>query len=486
MHAMHKLEILEQLNDDQACLVSEVIALQQRLRSVQMRVEGLQLQDRSTVAPNAIHIDTAGSACVSTDYVMTTAAQLKSALDEFGFAILAPDKLDLSAEMQKAVNFFQLAQTDDEVRAEATSTTDRARRGYSQAMTENFASLIGEYAQNDHVYKFRVGPQYQRDAVASGGKLYAKHFRPNCWPEEDKVPGFSVAMTRAYADLEQLADMCTILLNEAYRPEPSLPRGQPATSTSTAFDIHPHHAPAPAAPHTSILSVNWYQMPGAVYRERDAAADTRCCIHEHTDVSLFTLIAIEPSDDDTDTCKPGLEVRMPRNGSATLLQRCLCVASASLLCHLCVTSTLLLWCFDSIFPRTISCHCRDCVPIATKQRYSIICLRDGEFLRGHLLWWPVAGSWTKSCDIPLRRGQVILIVGDLFDDWTGGQVPATVHRVGLLSSHDASRLSLVYFASPAPDARVGYPGHGADAGQPGRSVSYDKWRKSRIKRAMKR
>eukprot|EP00041_Stephanoeca_diplocostata_P012848 m.216137 g.216137 ORF g.216137 m.216137 type:complete len:410 (+) comp19114_c0_seq8:209-1438(+) len=409
MHAMHKLEILEQLNDDQACLVSEVIALQQRLRSVQMRVEGLQLQDRSTVAPNAIHIDTAGSACVSTDYVMTTAAQLKSALDEFGFAILAPDKLDLSAEMQKAVNFFQLAQTDDEVRAEATSTTDRARRGYSQAMTENFASLIGEYAQNDHVYKFRVGPQYQRDAVASGGKLYAKHFRPNCWPEEDKVPGFSVAMTRAYADLEQLADMCTILLNEAYRPEPSLPRGQPATSTSTAFDIHPHHAPAPAAPHTSILSVNWYQMPGAVYRERDAAADTRCCIHEHTDVSLFTLIAIEPSDDDTDTCKPGLEVRMPRNG-----------------------------------------------------------------------------SWTKSCDIPLRRGQVILIVGDLFDDWTGGQVPATVHRVGLLSSHDASRLSLVYFASPAPDARVGYPGHGADAGQPGRSVSYDKWRKSRIKRAMKR
>lgn len=117
-----------------------------------------------------------------------------------------------------------------------------------------------------------------------------------------------------------------MLLNKAYRPEPSLPRGRRANTAGTKAD-DPANSPdrtVGGSPHTSILSVNWYKMTDAMYRERKAAAamGAQCSIHEHTDVSLFTLIAIEPEVDNDprsssiDTCKPGLELRMSGTGAS--------------------------------------------------------------------------------------------------------------------------------------------------------------------------
>lgn len=114
------------------------------------------------------------------------------------------------------------------------------------------------------------------------------------------------------------------------------------------------------------------------------------CIHEHTDVSLFTLLAVEPGPDGRGL--QGLE------------------------------------CIDG------------------------------------------SGQWRRAAP---GSGEVLLLAGELLEEMTAGRVKATRHRVVLPASDSTVRLSAVYFVTPTADFDVGG------------GVSYTKWRRRRVKRAIK-
>ena len=86
---------------------------------------------------------------------------LRAQLAEHGYALI---DLGESADCAEADAFaaaerlFAEIERSEVVRAATTSELDPARRGYAGPLTENFASLAGQAAANDHVRKFRVGP----------------------------------------------------------------------------------------------------------------------------------------------------------------------------------------------------------------------------------------------------------------------------------------------------------------------------------------
>ena len=258
------------------------------------------------------------------------------------------------------------------VRAATTSDLDPARRGYAGPLTENFASLAGQSAVNDHVRKFRVGPDAgAAQAAATDTARFPAHFIPTPWPPPGAALPFQASAKALYRRMERTAASCCALLEMAF--------------DSAGVSPLPHA-------HTSILSVNLCGMSDDELRRRreQGAASS---IHEHTDVSLFTLVLVQPATDSS-CARRGLEVCRPSDG---------------------------VWASVS----------------------------------------PPANS-------------LVLLVGDLFEFWSRGAVGASLHRVALPLSSDDSRVSFVFFVSPAPDTPVG------DG-----TLTYDKWRKQRIRRAIK-
>eukprot|EP00040_Diaphanoeca_grandis_P003778 m.25869 g.25869 ORF g.25869 m.25869 type:complete len:417 (+) comp15195_c0_seq1:87-1337(+) len=321
---------------------------------------------------------------------LAAATCVRNQFMQHGCAVVAATNLPETTELEAIVSakdFFTKLETKEGGMLNAViSNDDPARRGYSAPLSENFASLVGVQGANDYVHKFRVGPEITADddddvttKKQSAMIAESSHFRANPWPPETDVPLFRTHTTRLYCYFEQLASACVAMLNLAYFP---------TTELSQVFETQ----------HTSILSINWYNMQKEVLEKR--VANGLGSIHPHTDISLFTLILVE-TDEDTGQSIEGLEIHDIR------------------------TDTF------------------------------------------------------KAITVP--KAHVIMIVGDLLSDITNNAVRATMHRVVSPKHSTRSRLSMVYFVSPSPSSTV--MNIGDDVNQ--RPLSYDTWRKKRIKRAMK-
>eukprot|EP00039_Didymoeca_costata_P032883 m.39726 g.39726 ORF g.39726 m.39726 type:complete len:339 (+) comp9585_c0_seq1:165-1181(+) len=279
---------------------------------------------------------------------------------------------------EECAKFFPAAESDPRIAEVATSKTSSATRGYSRPNTENFRSLVGEKAGNDHVAKFRVGPPHLKDEPKTSSNTKEsgsteskmKEIGSTPWPKDiDSLSGFAPACKAVYAALETVAFNCGRLLGESC----DLPVLSEALVPGTT---------------SSVLSLNWYKLSEEELLARNVDPDESVCIHEHTDVSLFTLIGINKSE-----LAQGLQCKRPDTGE-----------------------------WESILP-------------------------SGD--------------------------RLVLIAGDLLEDWTNGKIKATRHFVPLPTTHHVSRLSAVFFVTPPVTFLV------CDG-----SMTFEKWRKKRVKKAM--
>lgn len=211
---------------------------------------------------------------------------LREALEgDSGFFLLTNIPPDLSAllcnTMSATKDFFMLP---SETKMQYIST-DRARRGYSPALSENFASLIGQKGDNDNVEKFRIGPAIENSAndeyyTNREGKV---HFFPN-------VPcDLTSRMQSYYAAMESVCGVLTAKIESAL----NLESGYLTLSKDR---------------HTSILTANCY--PHCLHSSHSSGS-SMVLISPHSDVSLFTVIAASA---------PGLEVRLDRDTSPAAAQ----------------------------------------------------------------------------------------------------------------------------------------------------------------------
>jgi len=246
---------------------------------------------------------------------------------------------------------------------------DRARRGFSDLLHENYASLMGQQAPNDAVEKFRMGPPALPGDAADAYfncKEGRTHFFPNSWPDDGG--SLEPATTSYFQQMEQLS-MVLLRIIEA------------------ALELDAGYFEGKMSRHTSILAVNYFPTGAREAEEEDRIAP-------HTDVSLITVVAHQQGGD-------GLQIRTPDQ------------------------------------------------------------------------------QWVN---VPAEAGQLVLNIGDCLMDWTAGRAKSTVHRVTGNPASGAwqERLSMAYFVTPDHDAIL--DGVGAQAV----GVPYSKWRKKRIKEAMKR
>ena len=183
---------------------------------------------------------------------------------------LSPESISVMDKLgETARDFFSLP-VDEKMQA---CSPDRARRGYSPLFSENFASLIGEKGRpNDSVEKLRFGPPPPAAAAVEEfpeyyGSKVAKfvHFLPN--ETEQLSQMFNVAISRYYSLMEHVSNCVLRALESTFR----LSRGS-LTSHVTAH-------------HTSILSINHYPVLD------EDTGEKRERVAEHTDVSLFTIVA---------------------------------------------------------------------------------------------------------------------------------------------------------------------------------------------------
>jgi isopenicillin N synthase-like dioxygenase len=195
-------------------------------------------------------------------------ARIKSALSSCGFVLITnhgiPSQITDRA-VQDAARFFC---KDMDAKLQSRSK-DRARRGYSPAATENFATLVGvRGADNDLVEKYRIGPMVTDDVKSQYPQYYSSkdgrvHFYENNRVElETELAG----MVPYYHAVEHLAKQLLklILLSAKYIDVSSL---------DAAVDKH-----------TSILSANYYSPTNSVGANQLRVA-------AHTDVSLLTIVA---------------------------------------------------------------------------------------------------------------------------------------------------------------------------------------------------
>ena len=273
---------------------------------------------------------------------------------------------------------------------------DRARRGYSPAMSENFYSLLltsestdissnsgsnnNNTRSNDDVEKLRFGP-LSAAATSPDDDYYTSkegrvHFFANPFDAvTSALPYFREATEECYLLLERLS----LLLLVAVERSLGLAAG---------------HFVDCMERHTSILTYNYYGSSSSAlqpntpssYGDGDDGKVYR--IAEHTDVSMITLVYQSHLPPD----QGGLEVLSSE------------------------------------------------------------------------------GIWTLVPHIP---GALVVNVGDCLQEWTGGRLRSTRHRVR--TSGVGERLSIAFFVSPNYRAMVQVGGA---------ACSYSAWRQGRVKRAV--
>jgi isopenicillin N synthase-like dioxygenase len=210
------------------------------------------------------------------------------ALQSCGFVQITDhgvNEYHLQSSIECAKVFFGKPQ---EYKVQACSK-DRARRGYSPEMTENFGSLVGgSKAMNDSVEKFRMGPIVRKGIREHELDYYSsKDAKVHFFPNDDDVlerdfnalPGLYKSMETLSRNLLKLICFCA---------------GVNADRFVTEVDKH-----------TSILSMNYFPAEEGTHQR----------IAAHTDVSLLTIVAQHALHGDE---TGGLEVQMLReDGSLT-------------------------------------------------------------------------------------------------------------------------------------------------------------------------
>lgn len=201
-----------------------------------------------------------------------TAQKFAKSLQKCGFVQIVGHgvaELDISNTVNEAEQFF--SQTN-EVK-EGCISKDKARRGYSPSLSENFASLIGTSGKpNDLVQKYRIGPIVDEATVVVNTSYYTTkdgriHFYPN--NERELVHHFPVTSTQYYKAMEHLAlQLLRLILYTS---------GVPSSAFDNVMDKH-----------TSILSLNYYEPMDIVSESTD---EPLVRVEMHTDVSLLTIVA---------------------------------------------------------------------------------------------------------------------------------------------------------------------------------------------------
>lgn len=313
------------------------------------------------------------------------ARDLAAALSSVGFTYAVGYGADAEvAAAFAALRAFFEQPLDEKMKS---CSVNRALRGYSPFVSENFGSLAGERRQNDLVEKFRIGPTRPGAVSGPNGGGVVKNERSfyfeNTWPAwggggEDAT--FQAALEGAYAAMAVLASRIARALAAAM--------GLPEAFFDTQM-----RAP------TSILSANYFPVPGAatpapavtpvtVAAPVAAAPERRrgggggggsvpsrsgeegapqMRIAPHTDVSLFTIVAED---------RPGAR---PTSGEEEAPQGEGGTGTA---------------------------------PAAVGETGGLeVC---------------IGGAWVAA---PPLRGAVVINIGDCLSDWTGGRLRSTVHRV---------------------------------------------------------
>lgn len=224
-------------------------------------------------------ISNSGCSCLSSNACTAEqVARFRTSLQRNGFVQIVAHGIDncvISDSILQAERFFsQSLEYKD-----STCSKDKARRGYSQALTENFASLIGQAGKpNDFVEKYRIGPIIsEHDKEQNVSYYHSKegriHFFPNS--SEDLERNFSVASTQYYPAAVQLCKKLMRLI---------------CYCEGFAFDYFENITDK----HTSILSLNFYGPDAESERvasRGESPGLPRIRVAEHTDVSMLTIVA---------------------------------------------------------------------------------------------------------------------------------------------------------------------------------------------------
>ena len=161
---------------------------------------------------------------------------------------------------------------------------DKAKRGYSDYCSDNFGSLVGESKPNDLVEKFRIGPTLTSISVEHDqyykAKEAKKYFFPNSF--ENAAACFHPVAVDYYEHMQRIA-LRTLELFEVGLQYPN-------KYFSSVMDKH-----------TSIMAFNYYPH----LDDPHIFATHQYRIAEHTDISMFTIITLNESSQDS------LEVRSP-------------------------------------------------------------------------------------------------------------------------------------------------------------------------------
>jgi isopenicillin N synthase-like dioxygenase len=222
---------------------------------------------------------------------------------------LSSELLDQIAEQNKV---FSLLSADEK---EQLVSKDRARRGYSHSLSENFASLAGEKRPNDLVEKLRFGPelfplkeqegqgqtQGQEESYYQSNECKV-HFSPNEWgPLPSSFRDLILEYSEAMRHLSHtIVEMLAIGLS------------QPSDYFTSSMDKP-----------TSILTLNYFPPLSSEATTVRDEADTSTSpppsspllrVAEHTDVSLITIVnqtqppscssSLSTSSDGLEICQP--------------------------------------------------------------------------------------------------------------------------------------------------------------------------------------
>lgn len=194
IEALHETTMgtkLYQLYDGSLKLAGCKKLLWHRKRIEERDIQVLRPEERSFPFRPSTSVATIGEVNVDAIDVNDDQASEKlwSALSADGFVFVKGtqiSKLLCRSALDMARAYFEASEN---VRR-SSFAKDRARRGYSPMMTENFASLVGESAPNDCVRKFRIGREAQRDGdeetaatkTTTTAATSALH-QANAWPD---------------------------------------------------------------------------------------------------------------------------------------------------------------------------------------------------------------------------------------------------------------------------------------------------------------
>ena len=233
------------------------------------------------------------SICLRDDLFKETALKFANSLRKCGFVQIVGHGVServISSAMRESALFFN---KPGELK-EACISKDKARRGYSPSLSENFASLIGTSGKpNDMVQKYRIGPVIDATSASSNTPYYTTkdgriHFYPN--NETELAEHFPTTSTEYYKEMEQLAIKLLRLILYC--------SGAPISGFDNIMDKH-----------TSILSLNYYEP---VNMNLEQTAEPQVRVELHTDVSLLTIVAQSA---EQDTAAGALQIFVPGDNS---------------------------------------------------------------------------------------------------------------------------------------------------------------------------